>query len=75
MLCQVLAAVAKGHTESVARLVQAGARHLTVNDAGDSPLALAAAGGNLPVVELLLPLPGAPALLKKKNVKGVQVSQ
>ena len=55
--------------------MQAGARHLTVNDAGDSPLALAAAGGNLPVVELLLPLPGAPALLKKKNVKGVQVSQ
>ena len=67
----MLAAVAKGHTACVERLVRAGARHLTVNNSGDSPLSLAAAMGNLEVVDLLLPLPGAVALLKKKNAKGV----
>ena len=67
----MLAAASKGHTGCVQRLVAAGARHLTVNSAGDSPLSLAVAGGNLELVNVLVPLVGTAALLKRKNAKDV----
>lgn len=67
----LVAAASKGHTACVARLVAAGARHITLNSAGDSPLSLAVAAGNLEMVQVLLPLPGSAALLRRKNAKGV----
>ena len=67
----MLAAASKSHTACVAALCAAGARGLTVNKAGDSPLSLAVAAGNLEMLRLLVALPGSAALIKRKNTKGV----
>ena len=67
----MLAATSKGHTTCVIKLVEAGARHLTVNKAGDSPLSLAVAAGSVELTRALVLLVGSEALMKRKNAKGV----
>jgi ankyrin repeat protein len=67
----VLDAAAKRHTGCVRRLVEAGARHMTVNSGGDSPLSLAVSDSNVAMAEILLAQPGGAILIKRKNNKGV----
>ncbi len=67
----MLAAASKGHAECVAVLVAAGARHLTANKTGDTPLSLAVAAGSLEMTRALVALAGASALMKRPNAKGV----